>query len=49
MIAVCSKIDARDDKLAGEDVRNELLGRKLEALGAKSLADLRKRAIVVKR
>ena len=49
MIAICAKTDARDDKLAGEEVRNELLARKIDALGLKSYADLRKRAVVVKR
>jgi len=49
MIAVCGKTDARDDRLAGEDVRNELLSLKIDALGAKSYAELRKRAVVVKR
>ena len=49
MIALCGKKDARDDKIAGEEVRNDLLSQKIDALGAKSYAELRKRAIVVKR
>lgn len=49
MLALCDKKDARDDRLAGEDVRNELLARKIDALGARSYADLRKRAVVVMR
>lgn len=49
MIALCDKRDARDDNVAGEEIRNELLARKIDAIAAKSYADLRKRAVVVKR
>jgi hypothetical protein len=49
MLAVCGRRDMRDDAAAGEDIRNELLSKKIDELAAKSYADLRKRAIIVKR
>ncbi len=49
MLAVCGRRDMRDDKTAGDDIRNELLSKKIDELAAKSYADLRKRAIIVKR
>jgi peptidyl-prolyl cis-trans isomerase SurA len=49
MLAVCGRRDMRDDVAAGEDIRNELLSKKIDELAAKSYADLRKRAVIVKR
>ncbi|MEN9708286.1 MAG: hypothetical protein RIQ68_694 [Pseudomonadota bacterium] len=49
MLAVCGRRDMRDDVAAGEDIRNELLSKKIDELAAKSYADLRKRAIIVKK
>jgi peptidyl-prolyl cis-trans isomerase SurA len=49
MLAVCGRRDMRDDNAAGEDIRNELLAKKIDDLAAKSYADLRKRAIIVKK
>ena len=49
MLAVCGRRDMRDDKAAGEDIRNELIAKKIDALAAKSYEDLRKRAVVVQR
>jgi peptidyl-prolyl cis-trans isomerase SurA len=49
MLAVCGRRDMRDDTTAGEDIRNELLAKKIDQLAAKSYADLRKRAIIVKK
>jgi hypothetical protein len=49
MLAVCGRRDMRDDTTAGEDIRNELLAKKIDDLAAKSYADLRKRAIIVKK
>ncbi len=49
MLAVCGRRDMRDDTAAGEEIRNELLAKKIDDLAAKSYADLRKRAIIVKK
>jgi peptidyl-prolyl cis-trans isomerase SurA len=49
MLAVCGRRDMRDDAAAGEDIRNELLSKKIDELAAKSYADLRKRAVIVKK
>ena len=49
MLAICGRRDMRDDAAAGEDIRNELLSKKIDQLAAKSYADLRKRAIIVKK
>jgi peptidyl-prolyl cis-trans isomerase SurA len=49
MLAICGRRDMRDDKTAGEDIRNELLAKKIDALAEKAYADLRKRAVIVKR
>ena len=49
MLAVCGRRDMRDDTAAGEDIRAELLSKKIDELAAKSYADLRKRAVIVKK
>jgi len=49
MLAICGRRDMRDDKTAGEDIRNELLSKKIDEMANKAYADLRKRAIIVKK
>ncbi|MDB5649430.1 MAG: hypothetical protein JWL62_950, partial [Hyphomicrobiales bacterium] len=49
MVAVCAKRDVHDDAVAGEDIRQELLSKRLEAVSAKLYAELRSRAVIVKR
>ena len=49
MVALCAKRDLRDDAAAGEDIRMELLGKRLDVFGAKLYAELRARAVIVKR
>lgn len=49
LVAVCNKRDLRDDVAVGEDIRQEMLNKRLDGAGAKLYADLRKRAVVVKR
>ncbi|MDB5593218.1 MAG: hypothetical protein JWM36_179 [Hyphomicrobiales bacterium] len=49
MVAVCAKRDVRDDVVAGEDIRQELLSKRLDIASAKLYAELRSRAVVVKR
>ena len=49
MLAICGRRDMRDDTSAGEDIRNELLAKKIDALADKAYAELRKRAVIVKR
>lgn len=49
MIALCDKRALRDDAIIGEDIRNELLARKLETIAARMYSDLRARAVIVRR
>ena len=49
MIAVCSAGGAGTDSSAAQEVRQELLAKKLEGVAEKLYAPLRKRAIIVKR
>jgi peptidyl-prolyl cis-trans isomerase SurA len=49
MLAVCSKGRAGTDGSAAQEVRQELLARKLAGVGDKLYEPLRKRAIIVKR
>jgi peptidyl-prolyl cis-trans isomerase SurA len=49
MVAVCAKRDVHDDAVAGEDIRQELLSKRLDTASAKLYAELRSRAVVVKR
>jgi peptidyl-prolyl cis-trans isomerase SurA len=49
MIALCDKRALRDDAVVGEDIRNELLARKLETSAARMYSDLRARAVIVRR
>lgn len=49
MIAVCSAGRAGSDSTAAQEVRQELVAKKLEGVGDKLYAPLRKRAIIVKR
>ena len=48
LIAVCRKID-REDSSAAENVRNELLARKLQGASDSRYRDLRSKAIIVKK
>ena len=49
MAAVCGKSDAGANSAASENIRDTLLMRKLQADADRRLAELRKRAIIVKR
>jgi peptidyl-prolyl cis-trans isomerase SurA len=49
MLAICARRDMRDDASAGEDIRNELLAKKIDALAEKSYSEIRVRAVIVKR
>lgn len=49
MVAVCGKSDAGAGSAASESIRETLLARKLQADADRRLAELRKRAIIVRR
>ncbi len=49
MLAVCKKSDSGSGTAASESIRDTLLARKLQADGDKRYAELRKRAVIVKK